>query len=110
MPDRNEPTRGRGVLRGTPLCSGRLHLPRPRLSDEQRDVIDAARRIDWDELDLAIGCLEGNVLTHPGGHVDLYESLEAFAAQVQALRQACTLLKAAETRALLVDPTDSGGP
>ena len=81
-------------------------------TDEQQAVIEAARRIDWDELDLAVGCLEGHAQMRLGGHEheDVYEALENFAARIQALRQACTMLKAVETRALLVEGRPLGYP
>lgn len=73
------------------------------LSDEQRAVIEAARGIDWDRLDRTIGALEGHACSSAAlgdTRRHIYGHLEAFAECVQVLRQACTMLLAAETREL----------
>ena len=71
------------------------------LSDEQRAVIEAARGIRWDFLDAAIGVIQSRACVL--GEHGLYNELEVFAQVVAALHDACTLLKAAETRELLTE-------
>lgn len=65
-------------------------------SAERQAVIDAARRIHWGKLDAAIGTLECRAALT--GEHGIYGELEALAAQLRVLREACTLLSAVECR------------